>query len=145
MADESTESIDIDADPATVMAVIADFDNYPRWAGAVKRAHVLESGPDGRAERVAFELMAGPIRDHYELSYIWTGDRSVEWNLVKGQMMRAQHGRYALESTDNGTHVNYWLSIDLAIPMLGLLKRKAERIIMDQALRELKKRVEAPN
>jgi hypothetical protein len=29
------------------------------------------------------------------------------------------------------------------IPMLGQLKRKAERMVMDQALRELKKRVEA--
>jgi hypothetical protein len=27
--------------------------------------------------------------------------------------------------------------------MLGLLKRKAERVVMDTALRELKKRVEA--
>jgi hypothetical protein len=67
----------------------------------------------------------------------------VEWTLVKGQMMRAQQGRYALEPTATGTHVDYWLSVELMIPMLGLLKRKAERVIMDQALKELKKRVEA--
>ncbi|MEP7021528.1 MAG: cyclase, partial [Pseudonocardiales bacterium] len=30
-----------------------------------------------------------------------------------------------------------------AIPMLGLLKRKAERVVMDTALKELKKRVES--
>jgi hypothetical protein len=143
MADQSTQTIDIDADPGAVMAVIADFDNYPTWAGSVRRAQILETGPNGRAKRVEFHLVAGPIRDQYELSYVWTGDSAVEWILVKGQMMRGQHGRYALESTDTGTHVTYWLSVDLAIPMLGQLKRKAERIIMDQALKELKKRVEA--
>jgi hypothetical protein len=58
-------------------------------------------------------------------------------------MMRAQNGRYELASTPTGTHVTYSLSVDLAIPMLGLLKRKAERVVMDTALRELKKRVEA--
>ena len=58
--------------------------------------------------------------------------------------MRAQQGRYLLEPTGHGTHVTYWLSVDLAIPMLGQLKRKAERVVMDQALRELKKRVETP-
>lgn len=142
MADQSTQSIDIDADPARVMAVIADFDNYPAWAGSVKSAQVLETGPDGRARRVEFDIVAGPVRDQYELSYVWTDDRSVEWTLVKGQMMRAQLGRYTLEPTAAGTHVDYWLSVDLAIPMLGLLKRKAERVIMDQALKELKKRVE---
>ena len=143
MADQSTQSIDIDAPPAAVMAVIADFANYPTWAGSVRNARVLESGPDGRAKRVAFDLVAGPMRDQYELSYVWTGDRTVEWTLVKGQMMRAQQGRYALEATATGTHVTYWLSVDLVIPMLGQLKRKAERVVMDQALRELKKRVEA--
>jgi hypothetical protein len=143
MADQSTQSIDIDADPAAVMAVIADFDNYPTWAGSIQRAAVVETGADGRARRVEFALSAGPVRDTYELSYVWTGDRAVEWTLVKGQMMKAQDGRYSLEPTPSGTHVTYWLSVDLIIPMLGQLKRKAERMVMDQALRELKKRVEA--
>jgi hypothetical protein len=141
--DQSTQSIDIDADPAAVMAVIADFDNYPIWAGSVKRAEVLAKGADGRAARVAFTLDAGPVRDHYELTYTWHGDEQVEWTLVSGQMMRAQNGRYVLERTPTGTHVTYWLSVDLIIPILGQLKRKAERVVMDQALRELKKRVEA--
>lgn len=143
MADQSTQSIDIAAEPAAVMAVIADFDNYPSWAGSVRKAEVVEPGPDGRARRVAFELSAGPVNDRYELAYVWTDDRSVEWTLVTGQMMRAQDGRYTLDPVAGGTHVTYWLSVDLMIPMLGLLKRKAERVVMDQALRELKKRVEA--
>lgn len=143
MADQSTQSIDIAADRAAIMAVIADFDNYPTWAGSVKKAQVLEVGADGRAERVEFTLSAGPVRDVYELRYVWSGDRMVEWTLVSGQMMKAQDGRYLLEATDSGTHVTYWLSVDLNIPMLGQLKRKAERVVMDQALRELKKRVES--
>jgi carbon monoxide dehydrogenase subunit G len=144
VADQSTQSIFIDADPADVMAVIADFDNYPVWAGSVKKAEVLATGADGRARRVAFTLDAGPVRDQYELEYTWDGDQRVEWNLVKGQMMRAQNGRYLLEPAGGGTNVTYWLSVDLAIPMLGMLKRKAERVVMDTALKELKKRVESP-
>lgn len=143
MADQSTQSIDIAAAPAAVMAVIADFDHYPTWASSVRKAEVLETGADGRAARVEFSLSAGPVRDIYELRYQWNGDRSVEWTLVKGQMMTAQDGRYDLEPTTTGTHVTYWLRVDLKIPMLGQLKRKAERMVMDQALKELKKRVEA--
>ena len=43
----------------------------------------------------------------------------------------------------SGTDVTYELSVDLAIPMIGLLKRKAERRLTDTALKDLKKRVEA--
>ncbi|MDQ2750254.1 MAG: SRPBCC family protein [Actinomycetota bacterium] len=144
MADQSTQSITIHAAPETVMAVIADFDNYPVWTGSVKKAAVLEAGPDGRARRVAFTLDAGVVRDQYELEYEWSGDIRVDWNLVSGHMMRAQQGSYVLAETGGGaTLVTYSLTVDLAIPMLGLLKRKAERVVMDTALKELKKRVES--
>jgi hypothetical protein len=71
MADESTQSITINAAPAAVMAVIADFDAYPQWAKSVKSAQVTVPGPDGRAEQVAFKIDAGVIRDDYELAYVW--------------------------------------------------------------------------
>jgi ribosome-associated toxin RatA of RatAB toxin-antitoxin module len=144
MAEQSTQSIVIDAGPSAIMAVIADFPNYPAWTGSVKKAEVLEDGPDGRALRVAFTLDAGVVRDQYELTYVWSGETKVEWQLVKGQMMRAQIGSYLLEPIEGDrTRVTYSLSVDLAIPMLGLLKRKAERVVMDTALKQLKKRVES--
>jgi carbon monoxide dehydrogenase subunit G len=143
MADQSTQSITIDATPDAVMAVIADFANYPVWTGSVKKAEVLETDVDGRAKRVAFSLDAGVIRDEYELEYQWSQDTRVEWNLVSGRMMRSQQGSYVLQADGGGTLVTYSLTVDLAIPMLGLLKRKAERVVMDTALKELKKRVES--
>lgn len=142
MADQSTHSIVVSADPSAVMAVIADFDAYPEWAGSVKSAVVTAVGDDGRAERVAFKIDAGAIRDEYELAYVWHGDHQVEWNLIQGQMQKSQQGSYTLEQHGSGTEVTYSLSVDLAIPMLGMLKRKAEKVIMDTALKELKRRVE---
>ncbi len=92
---------------------------------------------------MAFTLDAGILKDAYELEYVWTGDERVEWTLVKGQMQKAQHGSYTLVAGAGDTDVTYSLTVDLAIPMLGMLKRKAEKIVMDTALKELKKRVEA--
>ncbi|MEO6703640.1 MAG: SRPBCC family protein [Jatrophihabitantaceae bacterium] len=145
MADESTQSITINAAAPAVMAVIADFDAYPQWAASVKSATVTEPGGDGRASRVAFKIDAGVIRDEYELAYQWDGDSHVSWTLVKGQMQKAQRGSYTLLERGNATEVTYNLSVDLAIPMLGMLKRKAEKVVMDTALKELKKRVEGGN
>ena len=43
MADQSTQSIVIDANAAEVMAVIADFPAYPSWVAAAKQVDVLET------------------------------------------------------------------------------------------------------
>ena len=142
MADQSTQSIVVDAPAADVMAVIADFPAYPQWVAAAKKVEVLDEGDGGRARRVHFVLDAGAVKDDYVLDYTWDGDRQVSWTLVKGQMQKRNDGSYSLTATDGGTEVTYSITIDLSIPMLGMIKRKAEKVILDTALKELKKRVE---
>jgi uncharacterized membrane protein len=142
MADQSTQSIVIDAPPAKIMGVIADFPAYPEWAASVKTCEVVQPGPGGRARQVHFVIDAGVVKDDYVLEYDWAGDERVSWRLVSGQMQKAQQGSYELEPAGESTTVVYTLSVDLAIPMLGMFKRKAEKVIMDTALKELKKRVE---
>jgi carbon monoxide dehydrogenase subunit G len=143
MADATTSSISIDADPGTVMAVIADFEAYPVWADQVKTVEILEKDGE-RADRVRFSMDAGPIKDTYTLDYDWAEDgRSVSWVLVKGQMQKAQNGSYTLVGAPAGpTEVTYSLAVDLNIPMIGMLRRKAEKVIIDTALKGLKRRVE---
>ena len=142
---ESTEStITINAAPGDVMDVIADFQAYPEWTGAVKKAEVVKKGTGGRAKEVFFDLDAGAIKDQYTLAYTWKGDTEVRWNLVKAdQIMKSMDGAYLLEDNgDDTTTVTYQLAVDVKIPMLGMIKRKAEKVIIDTALKELKKRVE---
>ncbi|GAA2108682.1 SRPBCC family protein [Kitasatospora saccharophila] len=143
MAEHTRSSIVIDATPAEVMAVIADFAAYPQWTGEVKEIDVLEAGPDGRAAKVRLLLDAGAIRDEHTLAYTWDGDREVSWTLVSSQMLRALDGSYALAPAGKGTEVTYQLAVDVKIPMLGMIKRKAEKVIIDRALAGLKKRVES--
>src|SRR3712207_9135336 len=107
MADQSTQSIVVEAPAAEVMAVAADFPSYPQWVAAAKKVEVLESGPDGRARRVHFVLDAGAVKDDYVLDYTWDGDRKVSWNLVRGQMQKRQEGSYTLTETGRGTEVTY--------------------------------------
>jgi hypothetical protein len=44
---------------------------------------------------------------------------------------------------EESTEVSYSLSVDVAIPMLGMMRRKAEKVITDTALKGLKRRVES--
>ncbi|MGH8891912.1 MAG: SRPBCC family protein [Actinomycetes bacterium] len=144
MAERTESSITIDAPPADVMAVIADFDAYPQWTGAVKQAEVRSKSSDGRASEVWFNLDAGAIKDEYTLAYTWQADQEVRWELVEAkQIVKTMDGAYLLEDNgDDTTTVTYQLQVDVKIPMLGMIKRKAEKVIIDTALKELKKRVE---
>ena len=143
MAEQTTSSIVIDAAPGAIMDVIADFDAYPQWAKGVTRVETVADGADGRAEQVFFALDVSPIKDEYTLAYTWDGDREVTWTLVEGKMLRALDGAYVLRDKGGSTEVTYRLALDVSIPLIGMLKRKGEKILIDTALKGLKKRVES--
>ena len=138
----TSSDIVIAAPRADIMDVIADFDHYPDWATGVRRAEII-AGEAPRPEQVHFVLDAAPIRDEYDLAYQWDGDNGVSWTLVgKGSMLTGMDGSYELDEVDGGTRVTYKLAVNVSIPMLGMLKRKAEKVIIDTALKGLKRRVE---
>ncbi len=147
MADRTESSIVIDAPPGDVLDVIADFEAYPEWASEVKQVTVLAEEGDGWADQVRFTLDAGAIKDTYVLDYEWDivedGTGILSWTLVSATVLKAMTGSYTLVQAGEGTRVTYRLMVDVKIPMIGLLKRKAEKVIVDTALKELKKRVEA--
>lgn len=143
MPDRTSSSTIVDAPRASVMAVIADFAAYPEWASAVKSAEVTEPGSDGRARRVRFVLDAGVIRDSYVLVYDWDADTRVSWRLAEPTaVLSVMSGSYLLSDRDAGTEVTYELTVSVRIPMLGLVRRRAEKMIIDTALKGLRKRVE---
>lgn len=147
MADSTQSSIDIDAAPETVLDIIADFESYPEWAGQVKCATIQSEDEGGWAQEVEFVLDAGVIKDTYTLGYQWDVDEqatgTVSWTLVQANLLKALDGSYTLQAKGEGTQVGYQLAVDVSLPLLGVLKRKAERLIIDTALKELKNRAEA--
>jgi ribosome-associated toxin RatA of RatAB toxin-antitoxin module len=145
MADQTESSIVINASPAAIMDVIADLAAYPEWSDGIKEVTVLALyEDDSRPADARFNLASGAIKDVYELEYDWDGDAKVSWTLTKGDMLTAMDGVYELVANGDGTTtVHYRLAVDVKIPMIGMIKRKAEKVIVDTALKGLKKRVES--
>ncbi len=142
MADATESSIVIDASAAAIMDVIADLPAYPEWSDGVKSIEVLAEYEDGRPADARFTVDAAGIKDVYDLEYDWDGNNRVDWKLTKGGKLKRNDGSYILEEVDGRTKVSYKLVVDLSIPMVGMLKRKFEKGIVETALNGLKKRVE---
>jgi ribosome-associated toxin RatA of RatAB toxin-antitoxin module len=143
VADRTESSIVIDAPPADVMAVIADLEAYPEWSSDVKSVEVLSVYADEQPAEARFVIDSGAFKDAYTLDYVWTGDEHVSWVMGSpGSLLKSLDGEYVLAATPEGTEVTYRITVDVKIPMIGMIKRKAEKVIVDTALKGLKARVE---
>ena len=144
MAEHAEGSTEVYATPAEVMAVVADFEAYPEWVGALEEVEVLARDRRGRGTRVAFRL-GTPVGDQaYTLAYRYgPRDAGMSWTYVEGTLDDLA-GSYALEPTGDGTtRVTYRLEVALGVPLPGLIKRQAAKQIVRSALSDLKRRVES--
>lgn len=149
MAHTTESSITIDKPLEDVLAVIQDVDCYPKWADQIDQATTTAKDDQGRSAVAQFTINASVFKDQYDLAYTWPDDETarpylVEWHLVTGKNITALDGCYELQETSaTSTTVVYRLAVELGIKVPGILKRKAERSIVNNALAGLKKHVEA--
>ena len=128
------------ASPGMCFGVAADFEEYPSWASDVKVVTVVARDADGRGSRVEYCASALGRSIRYVLDYDWSdAPASFSWTLVEGDMVRAIDGRYGFTAHADGTLVTYDLTIDLAVPLPGLIKRRAAGMISNAALQDLKR------
>ena len=115
--------------------VVLDFERYPDWARDVKQVTILERDDEGRARRSSSgppgSARASTTRWQYDYSELPT---AFSWKLVEGEGLRRLDGSYRFEPEDDSTRVHYELAVDIAIPLPGLIKRRAAGMIMGTAL-----------
>jgi uncharacterized membrane protein len=145
MTETANERIRIEAPADRCWDVAVDFESYPEWVRDVKEVHTLERNPDGLGTRVEYRAAALGKSVRYILEYDYSDEpNSFSWKFVEGDMLRRLDGSYRFEPDGpSSTRVHYELAVDLAVPLPGLLKRRAAGLIMGSALKELKKQVEA--
>jgi uncharacterized membrane protein len=144
MTDTASERIRVEAPAVRCYDVAVDFESYPEWVRDVKEAKILETDEEGRGKRVEFRAAALGKSIRYVLEYDFSdAPHSFSWKFVEGEMLRQLDGTYRFEPDGDSTRVHYDLAVELAVPLPGLLKRRAAGLIMGSALKELKKQVEA--
>ena len=139
MADEAHEHITVAALPARCYEVATTFERYPEWARDVKEVSVLQRDDGGRGTQVEYRVAGLGQSIRYVLEYDYAdAPAAFSWRLVDSDKLRSLDGRYGFEAQGDATRVAYDLAIDVAIPLPGLIKRQAARMIVATALKELK-------
>lgn len=155
MSEQSASSIERRVVSTTVQASVEqcyavgiDVGSYPNWIESLSEVLIESTDAHGNPERVRFEAVGIGRRSNYVLAYdLSRAPNELGWTLVTGDLARAIEGCYRFsDATEEGsepqTNVEYELTIDLAVPLPGYVKRRAEDKIIEAALRRFKNEVE---
>ncbi len=145
MSDLSSSTITIDAPVADVQAALFALDQYPTWSSAIKASEVVASDDQGRATKVKMTIDAGMMKDRVILDYDWSqAPAQLSFSLDDADLLTGMDGSYSIKAIDEDTtQVTYELGVSLSMPIPAMMRQKAEKTTIDQALSQLKAALEA--
>ena len=145
MSDLSSSTITIDSPLADVQAALFALGQYPTWSSAIKSSEVVESDDQGRATKVKMTIDAGMMKDRVILDYDWSkAPGQLSFSLDDADLLTGMDGSYSIKAIDEDTtQVTYQLGVSLSMPIPAMMRQKAEKATIDQALAQLKAALEA--
>jgi predicted ATPase len=144
MADFSSATITIDAPLAQVSETLFDIEKYPMWSTAITNTTVVTRDDAGRVLQVKMTINAGMMKDHVVLDYDWAqAPERLTFSLNDADLLTAMDGAYVIKAIDaDTTEVSYELSVAISMPVPAIMRQKAEKTTIDQALAQLKAHLE---
>jgi len=145
MSDSSSSTITIDAPLATVTAALFALENYPEWSSSIKSVEVVARDEAGRATKAKMTIDAGMMKDRVILLYDWSqAPATLSFSLDDADLLTGMDGSYTVAAIDeDSTQVTYELTVSLSMPIPAMMRQKAEKTTIDQALSQLKSALEA--
>ncbi len=145
MSDLSSSTITIEAPLADVCAALFAIEDYPTWSTSIKSSEVVERDDQGRALKAKLSIDAGMMKDRVILDYDWSqAPAQLSFSLDDADLLTTMDGAYIVKAIDeDSTQVTYQLSVSLSMPIPAMMRQKAEKATIDQALSQLKSSLES--
>jgi hypothetical protein len=144
MSDLSSSTVTIDAPLAAVQEALFAIQAYPSWSSSIKVSEVVARDDKGQATKVKMTIDAGMMKDRVILDYDWSqAPGKLSFSLDDADLLTGMDGSYSIKAIDEDTtQVTYELSVSLSMPIPAMMRQKAEKTTIDQALSQLKASLE---
>ncbi|MEI7696836.1 MAG: SRPBCC family protein [Actinomycetes bacterium] len=144
MSDSSSSTVTIDAPLAAVTEALFALEKYPEWSSSIKAVEAIARDDQGRITKVKMTIDAGMMKDRVILDYDWSeAPQRLSFSLDDADLLTGMDGAYIIKSIDEDTtSITYELTVSLSMPIPAMMRQKAEKTTIDQALSQLKKALE---
>jgi hypothetical protein len=123
-----------------VFSDLADHESFGRIAGAPIERIVDGTGPTGVNGLGSVRRIGGGPLAFEETIVGFEQDALIEYRITKGSPLRNHLGRMRFSPRGSGSHLDYEITFEMKIPLLGHVIRRVLSDSLDKALTRYAKR-----
>ena len=138
-----SKTVEVNAEAAAILAIVADFEAYPQWNDEVKGVYILARYNDGRPSqlRIDTEIQGQPGTFIHAVYY--PGPSQIQTVMQQGELFSKQHQLFSVVGMGPSSLLTVDLDVDTSIPGVpAVMVKKIVNDALDHLAGNLKARAE---
>jgi len=138
-----SKTVEVDAEAAAILGIVADFEAYPQWNDEVKSVHILARYDDGRPSQLRIDAEIQGQQLTYIQAVYYPGPAQIQTVMQQGDLFSKQHQLFSVVEMGPSSLLTVDMDVETSIPGVpALMVKKLVNDALDHLAGNLKDRAE---
>ena len=137
-----SKTVEVDADAAAVMAIVADFERYPEWSEGVKGCWVLARYDDGRPSQLRLDAVYQGFEGTYIQAVYYPGANQIQTVMQQGELFKKQDQLFSVVEMGATSLLTVDVDVETSMPIPAPMVKSLLNNVLEHLAENLKKRAE---
>ena len=139
-----SKTVEVAADAATIMGIVADFESYPQWNSEIKGLWVLARYDDGRPSQLRLDTVVQGVEGTYIQAVYYPSPSQVQTVMQQGDLFTKQEQLFSVVEIGPATLLTVDMDVETRLKVPSAMVKKAINDALEYLAENLKRRAEEP-
>lgn len=137
-----SKTVEVGADAASIMAIVADFEAYPQWNEGIKGVWVLARYDDGRPSQLRLDTDYQGMQSTFIQAVYYPGENQIQTVLQQGDLFSKQEQLFSAVQAGAATLLTVDMDVETSMPVPAPMVKQLLNQVLDRLAENLKQRAE---
>ncbi|ORX00061.1 SRPBCC family protein [Mycolicibacillus trivialis] len=137
-----SKTVEVAADAALIMGIVADFEAYPQWNEEVKGVWILARYDDGRPSQLRLDTSVSGFDGTYIQAVYYPGHNQIQTVMQQGDLFTKQEQLFSVVEMGPASLLTVDLDVETEMTVPQMMVKKLVNNALDHLADSLKQRAE---
>lgn len=137
-----SKTVEVAADAAAIMAIVADFEAYPQWNTEIKGVWVLARYDDGRPSQLRLDAVVSGFEGTYIQAVYYPSPAQIQTVMQQGELFSKQEQLFSVVELGPTALLTVDMDVETTLPVPAPMVKKVVNDALDYLAENLKQRAE---
>ena len=137
-----SKTVEISADAAVIMRIVADFEAYPQWNEEIQGLWVLARYDDGRPSQLRLDADYQGMQSTFIQAVYYPGENQIQTMLQQGDLFTKQEQLFSVAEVGASSLLTVDLDVETSTPIPAPMVKSLASNVLDHLAEKIKQRAE---